>query len=83
MDEGELAFERIGCATCHIPALPLDSTIFTEPGPFNPPGNLVAMDVARPFSFDLTREGQRPRLARERNASGQVMVRAFTDLKRL
>ncbi|MBA3754193.1 MAG: hypothetical protein H0X01_08680 [Nitrospira sp.] len=82
MDEGEQTFSRIGCATCHIPALPLNSTIFTEPSPFNPPGNLSAADVPKPFSFDLTREGQSPRLLRERNASGQVLVRAFTDLKR-
>ncbi len=82
MEEGELTFGRIGCATCHIPALPLNSTMFTEPGPFNPPGNLSPDDVPRTFSFDLTREGQRPRLQRDRNAGGQILVRAFTDLKR-
>jgi hypothetical protein len=82
MDEGELTFSRIGCATCHIPSLPLNSTIFTEPGPFNPPGNMSDKDIPKPFSFDLTREGQSPRLERERNANGQVLVRAFTDLKR-
>ncbi len=81
MDDGEVTFSRIGCAACHIPALPLNSTIFTEPGPFNPPGNMSDKDL-KPFSFDLTREGQRPRLARDRNANGQVLVRAFTDLKR-
>ena len=36
---GERVFSQIGCATCHIPALPLDSEggakgwVFTEPGP--------------------------------------------------
>ena len=82
VDPGEQTFSRIGCATCHVPALPLNSTIFTEPGPFNPPGNMSSADISKPFSFDLTREGQTPRLPRERNASGQVLVRAFTDLKR-
>src|SRR5262249_17725323 len=43
----ERLFNQIGCATCHIPALPLTSNnnpgaagqpgwIFTEPGPYNP-----------------------------------------------
>ncbi|MEJ7608690.1 MAG: di-heme oxidoredictase family protein [Bryobacteraceae bacterium] len=82
MDEGERTFSRIGCATCHVPALPLNSTVFTEPGPFNPPGNLQPADVPKPFSFDLLRDGQRPRLQRDRNAEGQILVHAFTDLKR-
>jgi hypothetical protein len=45
--EGTQLFGQIGCATCHVPALPLTSNnnpgapnqpgwIFTEPGPFNP-----------------------------------------------
>src|SRR5262249_9880028 len=39
---GEQAFRRIGCASCHIPSLPLTKKgwIFSEPNPFNPPGNL-------------------------------------------
>ena len=42
VDEGRTLFEQIGCANCHIPALPLDNEgwIYTEPNPFNPPGNL-------------------------------------------
>lgn len=32
---GELRFQFIGCATCHVPSLPLDAAgrIFTEPNP--------------------------------------------------
>src|SRR5262249_4580355 len=39
---GEIRFAAIGCARCHIPALPLTNAgwIFSEPNPFNPPGNL-------------------------------------------
>ena len=39
---GERAFERIGCAVCHIPRLPLDKKawIYSEPNPFNMPSNL-------------------------------------------
>src|SRR5260370_28445290 len=39
---GEKLFDRIGCAGGHIPRLPLDkkSWIYSEPNPYNPPGNL-------------------------------------------
>ena len=77
---GESVFRKIGCAGCHRPELELDSAYFTEPNPFNPPFNLRPGDVSRPFRFDLTRQGELPRLQRGR--SGKVIVRAFTDLKR-
>lgn len=80
VDQGEVVFSRIGCASCHKPFLVLNNPVFSEPGPFNPKGNLRPQDVAKPFTFDLTREGMRPRLRRERD--GTVLVRAFTDLKR-
>src|SRR3954452_10694305 len=40
--KGEKICGRIGCASCHIPALPLTkkSWIYTEPNPYNPPTNL-------------------------------------------
>ncbi|PYJ03343.1 MAG: thiol oxidoreductase, partial [Verrucomicrobia bacterium] len=39
---GEQRFQAVGCATCHVPALPLDNQgwIYTEPNPYNPPANL-------------------------------------------
>lgn len=77
---GKKLFSDIGCAVCHIPALVLNSPIFTEPNPFNPPGNLRSSDVKRPFSFDMTQKGGKPRLTRLPN--GSAMVFAFTDLKR-
>jgi hypothetical protein len=77
---GEKLFASVKCATCHIPSLVLDRPVFTEPGPYNPPGNLRPADVKHPFSFDLTREGPGPRL--ERTPEGRAIVRAFTDLKR-
>ena len=77
---GEALFGRAGCTGCHLPSLVLEDPVFTEPGPYNPPGNLRPGDVARPFAFDLTREGQWPRL--ERRPAGGAVVRAYTDLKR-
>jgi len=77
---GEKIFSTVGCAECHVPALVLNDPVFTEPNPYNPPGNLRLPDVPVSFSFDMTREGQGPRL--ERLPTGRAVVRAFTDLKR-
>lgn len=77
---GERTFARTGCTTCHVPALELRSPRFTEPSPFNTPGNLRPEDVGRPYSFDLGAEGPLPRP--ERTKSGGLIVRAYTDLKR-
>jgi hypothetical protein len=80
IDEGERLFNEIGCAACHVPALPLDNEgwIYTEPNPYNPPGNLRSGD-APVLEVDLTRgdlPGNRPRVR-----NGIVSVAAYTDLK--
>jgi Di-haem oxidoreductase, putative peroxidase len=80
IERGEATFIAIGCAECHRPVLILDHPIFSEPNPFNPPGTLRPDEVSRPFTFDLTRQGERPRLERLRD--GRAVVRAYTDLKR-
>jgi CxxC motif-containing protein (DUF1111 family) len=77
-EAGERLFTAIGCATCHVPAMTLRSRFFTEPNPFNPPGNLQTS--AHPLTFDVTRDGEKPRL--ERTPEGGAIVRAYTDLKR-
>lgn len=77
---GEQRFKDIGCAHCHIPALPLDSEgwIYTEPNPYNPSGNLQRGEV-QPLSMDLTSEQlPGPRLKIQ---NGVVWVPAFTDFK--
>jgi len=79
-ERGEGLLEQVGCTACHRPSLVLDSPVFREPAPYNPPKNLRPRDVSKPFAFDLTREGPLPRL--ERRADGRAVVRAFTDLKR-
>jgi cytochrome c peroxidase len=78
---GEQTFERIGCATCHIPRLPLDREgwIFTEPNPFNPPGNL-RIGETRAVKVDLTRSTlPQPRLLA--GDDGIVWVDAYTDFR--
>jgi hypothetical protein len=78
---GEDAFDRIGCAACHIPRLPLDKQgwIYSEPNPFNPPGNLRSGET-RELKVDLTSDVlPAPRL--KPDAPGVVWVDAYTDFK--
>ena len=77
---GEELFTRIGCASCHIPALPLTNKgwIYTEPNPYNPSGNLRTGE-APTLSVDLTSDKlPGPRL---KVTDGVVWVSAFTDFK--
>jgi hypothetical protein len=77
---GEQRFEELGCASCHRPALPLDNRgwTFSEPNPFNAPGNLRPGE-APPLDVDLTSDAlPSPRL---KPKDGVVMVPVFTDLK--
>jgi hypothetical protein len=79
--DGERRFEQIGCATCHIPRLPLDRQgwIFVEPNPFNPAGNLRSGET-RDLNVDLSNALlPPPRLTPD--ASGTVWVEAYTDFK--
>ena len=79
--QGEQNFERIGCATCHVPRLPLDRNgwVYSEPNPFNPPTNLRRGE-ARDFTVDLSLSTlPQPRL--QPDPSGVVWVEAFTDFK--
>jgi cytochrome c peroxidase len=78
---GERTFEQVGCATCHVPRLPLErrAWIYSEPSPYNVPGNL-RMGETRDLKVDLTSESlPPPRLAPD--AGGTVWVEAYTDFK--
>ncbi|MCB1036761.1 MAG: thiol oxidoreductase [Acidobacteria bacterium] len=77
---GEQKFADVGCATCHVPELPLDNGgwFYTEPNPYNPAGNLQPGD-APDFVVNLNSKIlPEPRL---RAVRGVTMVPAFTDLK--
>jgi cytochrome c peroxidase len=78
---GERAFERIGCAACHVSRMPLDQQgwMYTEPNPYNPPGNLRSgetQDLKVNLTSDLLPV---PRLYPD--ASGVVWVEAYSDFK--
>jgi hypothetical protein len=85
--QGERLFDKIGCNSCHVDALPLDNRgwIYTEPSPYNPPGNLQLGPTNYPLTtpslaVDLTSNDlPQPRL--HPNSRGTVMVHAYTDLK--
>lgn len=78
---GEEAFIQVGCASCHIPALPLRGNTFSEPNPYNRPGNLLPEDVMAPILMPLPLNA-----AKEggvyKGAGGVTYVAAYTDLKR-
>jgi len=80
VQRGEALFNDIGCAGCHIPELPLvdNGWIFTEPNPYNPPGNLQSGE-ATSLEVDLSHSALPG--ARPKPYHGVMWVRAFTDLK--
>ncbi len=71
---GQKLFGQVGCATCHVPALQLNSALFCDPNPMNPTSGpfVTFADSSRSYCFDL------------RQTSGLTgdMVPAYTDLKR-
>ncbi len=73
-------FASVGCTQCHVSAMVLKSAYFTEPNPYNPPGNLRLQDVPYPYQYNMTTQGESPRIQGTYN--GGAVVRAFTDLKR-
>lgn len=79
---GENLFQSIGCAACHVANLPLNRQgwIYSEPNPYNPPGNLQ-LGQAQTFRVDLnSRSLPQPRL--EFFPLGAVViVPAYTDFK--
>ena len=78
--DGAQAFDALGCAACHIPALPLDSLTFTDPSPFEGAGTLREADVAAPIALDLATQDWAARLPRD--AEGRALVPLYGDLKR-
>lgn len=80
---GERLFEEIRCTSCHVPILPLDRRgwIYSEPGPFNAPGNLQRAG-ARVIEVDLTDPAlPSPRLMPSGPNADVVHVPAYTDFK--
>ena len=76
---GERGFERLGCAECHRPALPLASLRFDDPGPFDAAGTLRRHESPG-RQYDLALRDWAADLPRDER--GDVLVPLFGDLKR-
>jgi cytochrome c peroxidase len=79
---GEALFSKIGCATCHIPSLPLDRgpAMFAEPGAPHD-ARSVSQTAARVVNVDLNSSAlPAPRLTAV-GTPAIVQVPAYTDLK--
>lgn len=77
---GDRLFDAIGCASCHIRALPLETLLFDDPGPFDAAGTLRQGELESSAHYDLELLDWANALPR--NAKGQIMVPLFSDLKR-
>ena len=80
---GERAFQKIGCARCHVPELPLTKAgwIYTEPNPFNAATNLRPGD-AKQLRLDLNDPRlPQPRLVPSAADPDVILVPAYTDFK--
>ena len=88
VEEGRLLFEKVGCATCHVPSLRLENTVFEEPtlrGNGHYYDTFLASkdegyDTARPVRFDILRDAQEPRPDSHRDGGATIL--AYGDLKR-
>lgn len=77
---GAGVFQDTGCASCHVPELPLDSLLFHDPGPLDAAGTLRSAETAYDAVYDLGLLDWARNLPR--NDVGQIMVPLFGDLKR-
>ena len=85
---GQSLFSTLGCVACHVPELPLESAIFSEPNPFNPSGKLSVFDVDSPYTVDLLAldgvngVNGNPAANFRRDERGRLLIPVFTDFKR-
>ena len=75
---GRQKFTDIGCALCHVPELPLESLVFTEPNEFN-----VGKDL-RPEATDAVLEIDLSDFSSElrQDENGHYLIPVFSDLRR-
>ena len=72
MAEGRTQFATLGCAACHVPSLPLSSTVFRLP----------SREGGRGLAYDLAAVGAEPRVAPEAQGASGARVYLYSDLKR-
>jgi len=77
---GEQLFAQVGCNSCHVPAMKLNSHDFCEPNPYNPPG--IFNDQSQKFCVTLDIVSHSPNKTDFTGGDVPMVVRALTDLKR-
>lgn len=80
MQTGAQLFVDAGCGACHRSSLPLESTVFHDPGPFDTAGTRRPDDDGAGSSYDLAKLPWVQALPR--NSEGHLLVPLFGDLKR-
>lgn len=78
--QGADVFQNIGCASCHVPSLPLSGLEFHDPGPLDAAGTLRSSETQNGAVYDLNLLDWAQNLLK--NEQGQIMVPLFGDLKR-
>lgn len=78
--QGADVFQNVGCASCHVPSLPLSSLDFHDPGPLDAAGTLRSSESQNGAVYDLNLLDWAQNLPK--NEQGQIMVPLFGDLKR-
>jgi len=76
--KGKEVFNNIGCASCHMPTLPLKSLMFVEPGPFNTENSTTLAESENTFVVNL--EDYVSKLDKDEN--GNYLIPIWSDLKR-
>ena len=69
---GFQVFKQVGCDSCHVPSMHLQSNVFNEPNEFNREGVMTPAETKNHIKMPLKLE---------RDGKGYVL-HAFTDLKR-
>ena len=76
--KGKEVFNNIGCASCHMPTLPLKSLMFVEPGPLNTEISTTLVESKKTLVVNL--EDYVSKL--EKDDDGNYLIPIWSDLKR-
>ena len=76
--KGKEIFNNIGCASCHMPTLPLKSLMFVEPGPLNTEISTTIVESKKTLVVNL--EDYVSKL--DRDEDGNYLIPIWSDLKR-
>ena len=76
--KGKEIFNNIGCASCHMPALPLKSLMFVEPGPLNTEISTTIVESKKTLVVNL--EDYVSKLDKDKD--GNYLIPIWSDLKR-